>query len=57
MFAVTFVGIFIAGGFLAFINVDLQQLEADKHVSRHIWRGYARIRNRSIRSYPTKESR
>uniref|UniRef100_A0A093UZX3 Rhodopsin domain-containing protein n=1 Tax=Talaromyces marneffei PM1 TaxID=1077442 RepID=A0A093UZX3_TALMA len=39
MFAVTFVGIFIAGGFLAFINVDLQQLEADKHVSRHIWRG------------------
>jgi hypothetical protein len=41
MFAVTFVGIFIAGESATGVDVHRQQLEADKHISRHIWRGHA----------------
>lgn len=36
MFAVTFVGIFIAGEFATHVDIYRQELEADKYISYHL---------------------
>lgn len=41
MFAVTFVGIFIAGESPTLLDIPRQQFAANRYISRHLWRGYA----------------